>query len=180
MESTNKKKDISDAYIRLLKIKDGDKITVKSLIQECGVSRQTFYYHFIDIIDVVDYTIRTILDETSIKCKKIDEPRDAIKLIFNMVYDNKYMIIRLENTSHSKDFKKYVVNSLCDLIKDVLGKKQPEKLDGKRRDIDFMLQFYSHGILGCVLDKIENNQLNVEEITEHIYKMLRGEFVIIS
>ena len=34
-----------------------DKITVKSLIEECHISRQTFYYHFQDIMDVMEWSV---------------------------------------------------------------------------------------------------------------------------
>ena len=39
----------------LIRRKDADKITVKDLVEVCGISRQTFYYHFKDIVDVVEW-----------------------------------------------------------------------------------------------------------------------------
>lgn len=36
---------IAEAFIRLSKQKNIDKITVKDLVEACGISRQTFYYH---------------------------------------------------------------------------------------------------------------------------------------
>ena len=32
-----------------------DKITVKEIVTRCGVNRQTFYYHFKDIYDLLDW-----------------------------------------------------------------------------------------------------------------------------
>lgn len=37
---------IAQAFKELAQQKSIDKITVKSLIESCGISRQTFYYHF--------------------------------------------------------------------------------------------------------------------------------------
>ena len=42
---------IAEAFIRLSKQKNIDKITVKDLVEACGISRQTFYYHFQDILE---------------------------------------------------------------------------------------------------------------------------------
>ena len=47
---------VADALLELIRRKDADKITVKDLVEVCGISRQTFYYHFKDIVDAVSYT----------------------------------------------------------------------------------------------------------------------------
>lgn len=46
------KDKIADTLMRLLANKSLDKITVKLLVSECGISRQSFYYYFQDILDV--------------------------------------------------------------------------------------------------------------------------------
>ncbi|MBB5265315.1 AcrR family transcriptional regulator [Catenibacillus scindens] len=46
---------IADTFSRLLEKENIDKITVKRLIEECHISRQTFYYHFKDIMDVLEW-----------------------------------------------------------------------------------------------------------------------------
>ena len=49
---------IADTFSQMLEKEDIDKITVTKLIGECHISRQTFYYHFRDIMDVLDWTFR--------------------------------------------------------------------------------------------------------------------------
>lgn len=50
----NKKEVIADAFVSLAQRKNADKITVKDLVEACGISRQTFYYHFQDILEVIE------------------------------------------------------------------------------------------------------------------------------
>lgn len=52
------KDKIADTLMRLLANKSLDKITVKLLVSECGISRQSFYYYFQDILDVTQWLIR--------------------------------------------------------------------------------------------------------------------------
>ena len=40
------KKAIKDTFISLLKTKPFNQITVKDIVDECGVNRNTFYYHY--------------------------------------------------------------------------------------------------------------------------------------
>ena len=49
---------IADTFSQMLDKEDIDKITVTKLIAECHISRQTFYYHFKDIMDVLEWTFR--------------------------------------------------------------------------------------------------------------------------
>ena len=48
------KKAIKDTFISLLKTKPFNQITVKDIVDECGVNRNTFYYHYEDINDLLE------------------------------------------------------------------------------------------------------------------------------
>ena len=51
------KEAIAQAFEGLLEKRSIDKITVKDIVAECGVNRQTFYYHFRDIYDLMEWTL---------------------------------------------------------------------------------------------------------------------------
>ena len=46
---------LADSLKKLLHVKTLDKITVKDIVEDCGVNRQTFYYHFHDIYDLLGW-----------------------------------------------------------------------------------------------------------------------------
>lgn len=49
------KKAIVNSFIKLLNEKPLDKITVKNIAEDCGINRNTFYYHFSDIRELTVY-----------------------------------------------------------------------------------------------------------------------------
>ena len=49
---------IGETFVKMVARKGIDKITVKALIEACHISRQTFYYHFQDIMDVLEWCVR--------------------------------------------------------------------------------------------------------------------------
>ncbi|MBE5774619.1 MAG: TetR family transcriptional regulator, partial [Clostridiales bacterium] len=55
-----------------------DKITVKDLVEECGISRQTFYYHFQDLFDVVEWMMERILERKIEEGLCISDPEEAL------------------------------------------------------------------------------------------------------
>ena len=65
---------ISDTFTRMLEKEDLDKISVTKLIGECHISRQTFYYHFKDIMDVLEWTFRRATQELAQKSLNTEKP----------------------------------------------------------------------------------------------------------
>ena len=50
-------KAIEESFIRLLNERPLDKITIKDIVDDCGISRNTFYYHFQDMVDLVEWML---------------------------------------------------------------------------------------------------------------------------
>lgn len=57
--TTFTRRAIVETFVELLEERPIDKITVSELAQRCGVSRNTFYYHFGDVYEVVDELFHT-------------------------------------------------------------------------------------------------------------------------
>ena len=53
--ASSTKEALGNALKKMLSVKPIDKITVKDLVEECGVNRQTFYYHFDDVYDLLEW-----------------------------------------------------------------------------------------------------------------------------
>lgn len=45
---------IQDAFLKLLSEQPFDKITVTQLVEECQITRRTFYYHYSDLYELLD------------------------------------------------------------------------------------------------------------------------------
>ena len=53
------KRAIAASLKRLLEQKPLNKITVTDIAKDCHISRHTFYYHFRDVYDLMEWTYRT-------------------------------------------------------------------------------------------------------------------------
>lgn len=52
------KETIIDAFWQLLEEKPFNKITVQNIVERCALNRNTFYYHFQDIPNLAEYTVK--------------------------------------------------------------------------------------------------------------------------
>lgn len=77
------KERICTALVRLLDTKDINRITVKDLVDACGTSRQTFYYHFRDLPEVIRDVIRQEL-------RRRYRPEDGSEALFPALADLAY------------------------------------------------------------------------------------------
>lgn len=50
------KRALAESLKKLLLEKPLDRITVSDITEDCGVSRMTFYYHFKDVYDLIEWT----------------------------------------------------------------------------------------------------------------------------
>ena len=48
------KKALATSLKKLLSKKELSKITIANITNDCGVNRQTFYYHFKDVYDLLE------------------------------------------------------------------------------------------------------------------------------
>lgn len=76
---------IAETFTQLLEKEDIDKITVTKLIGECHISRQTFYYHFQDIMDVLEWTFRRSTQELAQKSLEEENDIDALRVFASFI-----------------------------------------------------------------------------------------------
>ena len=75
------KQMISNTMAGLLEHKSVDKITVKELVEACGISRQAFYYHFQDIMDVIEWAMAQALQEAVDVSLAAPTPQEALETV---------------------------------------------------------------------------------------------------
>lgn len=91
----NMKAMIAETFLTLAGLKNVDKITVKDLVEACGISRQTFYYHFQDIIDVVEWLVERNTQTMLERSLAAGDPREAIRIFVADAVEKRDLIQRL-------------------------------------------------------------------------------------
>ena len=63
------KEMLAESLMKLLARRTLDKITIQDIVDDCGYNRQTFYYHFHDIYDLIDWIFAAQTQELIEKCR---------------------------------------------------------------------------------------------------------------
>ncbi|MDR3305968.1 MAG: TetR/AcrR family transcriptional regulator C-terminal domain-containing protein, partial [Clostridiales Family XIII bacterium] len=92
------KQALAASLKKLLTQKTLGKITVIDVANDCGVNRQTFYYHFHDIYDLVEWTFLHEASRALGSDKTYETWQQGFLKIFDYILENKTMI---KNIYHS-------------------------------------------------------------------------------
>ena len=91
---------IMDAFLYLLNEKSMDRLTVKDVIETAEVNRNTFYYHFEDIYDLLHQVLKRKLDDFSNDTEKYDTFYEEYVRSAKFLMNNKKAMVHIY---HSKD-----------------------------------------------------------------------------
>lgn len=150
------KRAIQESFKKLLSNQPLDKITVKNITDDCGVNRNTFYYHYSDIYQLLE---EIFLAEAQ---KSVDEMvigqswEEGLKTGLCFVKENKKLIYHVYNSLHRETIERYLYSVSLDFANKFIGNASKQlKLDVSDEDKKFIASFYKYAIVGIVLDWLE-------------------------
>lgn len=161
---------------KLLSKRELSKITINDLVNECGVNRQTFYYHFKDIYDLLEWTYEHELIDKVEENINIENWQENVKQIFQYLIENKRFVINTYNSIS----RQYLLNVLFNQYNDLIMKLIEElavKYDVKEADKLFIATFYKYGFTGIIEEWIMSNMSEDPEILlKKLDIMISGSF----
>ena len=171
-EAAVTKKIIADGFKVLMEKKPFEKITISDITDSCGLNRQTFYYHFQDKYDLLNWIFsEEIILPFTMELSFDNWSRKLLDLLYTINNNSRFYINALR-TSYSTEFKEHIhkesARVFVDVIEDIAG-KNTVTLDDKR----FIAEFFSYGITGSVVAWVDNGMKDdPETIVAHIVNLV--------
>lgn len=165
---------IAETFSRMIDKEDIDKITVTKLIGECHISRQTFYYHFKDIMDVLEWTFRQATEELSKRILEAEDDIVALKEFAGFIRKNKAKLERLLYTRRWVQIESMLTDSAMVYLDAMARHKMPD-IEISYEDMKVMLRFYASGMTGVLLHYIGKPHMNEERLIAQMKKIITGK-----
>ena len=155
--SKNTKHVLGESLKKLIQKKPLNKITVTEIVTECGLNRMTFYYHFKDIYDLLEWVC---LEDAKRALDSINNTyvnwKDGLYKVFLLVQENRSFVMHVYN-SISNDYLEMYIYRLTDaLFMAVIDEMDKDKALNYK-DKEFIASFYKFAFLGIMLNWIDNN-----------------------
>lgn len=152
-----------------------EKIKVKDIVADCGVNRQTFYYHFQDIYDLLGWIYKTEALASISGFKTYETWQQGFLMIFNYISENKSFCM---NTFHSLG-REHLERFLYDITFDLLISVVNEVANGTsvaEKEKRFIANFYCYAFIGLLTSWMrEGMKEDPATIIDDLNKLIEGD-----
>ncbi|WP_298021215.1 TetR/AcrR family transcriptional regulator C-terminal domain-containing protein [uncultured Dysosmobacter sp.] len=173
----NVKRKIVDMFWALTKKQAIDDITVKDLVDACSISRQTFYYHFQDLEDVVEWSLRQNLERLIYQEEHFVSVLDALRLLMSFLLEQRELLRKLLTSHRYRQIEEVLVDTVRTYLEDMVESRGMFQ-DVRRSDLRMALDFYTYAIVGVLIERSRQpKQLDADIASEQVYRLMRGELL---
>lgn len=170
------KKALADSLKKQLLKKPLDKITITDITEDCGLNRMTFYYHFKDIYDLLEWGWVQEAEKLLKGKKEYATWQQGFFQIFQTVQENKSLVMSVYRTTSRERLEEYLYKMTYELLINVVEEKS-QGMNVRDADKRFIADFYKYAFVGIMLDWIKNGMKeDPEEIIEHLSVLIKGDF----
>lgn len=171
------KKALAISLKKLLSKKELSKITIKDITDGVGIKRQTFYYHFGDVYDLIEWIYKNEIIEPIIKEKDTYATwQQGFLLIFKYVLKNKNFIRNTYNSISTEYVEMFIYKNTYELLKNVV-EEEAQGINVKENDKEFVAKFYQYAFVGVIKEWIQSGmEEKPEDIIEKLNKIIYGNF----
>ena len=104
---------IKNTFSKMLEEKPLNQITVKEIVKECGINRNTFYYHFRDIPALEENIIKEHVDRCIQRFPRIESIEEVLEVSLTFIYEKKRSVMHLFNSGSRDIIEKYLME-MCE------------------------------------------------------------------
>lgn len=168
---------IMAAFGQLLEEHPLNKITVKDIVDRCGVNRNTFYYYFRDIPDLAEQIVEEKTDQIIRTYSMLSSPIDCIAPVVRYCVDHKTAILHIYRSVQREVFLTHLehvcMHAVSLYVETVTAGLFPP--DSHPREKDLLVRYYKCTMVGGILDWLNAGmEYDLLTATAGICRLLAG------
>ena len=169
------KEVIIRALVELLAEKPVERVTVRDIVERCGVNRNTFYYHFQDIPDAMDYAMRRELRRIIDEDPASGTVTEALLAVLQYLEDHRKQMLHIYRSVRRETFIRFVQDMIAYVI-DRLGEHLDEEMTIGEKDLEAVKYLLRCAIFGILLDWMESGmKYDIRQRVEDLRGLLGEE-----
>lgn len=151
-----------------------NKITVSELVEECGINRKTFYYHFEDIRDMLHKMLRQDIEAIFSRGDLITDHDLIINSVLDYIEQNKVILKNMISCIGRAELDLFLNSNVNKPIYSLVCEtEQKQNLSVGDEYKRFLADFFTRAVSGVLIDWIENRaDRNKEQIKQYLFTTL--------
>lgn len=167
------KNKIYECALKMAEKRSVSKITVRNIVEECQITRNTFYYHFHDLHDVYVSFVDSKIDEL---LKRADTDAEAaffdfieLAVCYKKVWLNLYKSVGYERLSGfvTEKVKKFILMSIS---------KEYNIETIPALDLEIICTFYGEAFFGILIRWLKDSRFDTKDKLKYSLERIRVLF----
>lgn len=168
------KKAIAESVIKLLNEKPLDKITIKDIVEDCGINRNTFYYHFEDIPSLIKCILDAETEKVFAGQEDIASWEEGFIAAAQFALQNKKVVYHIYNSVRREEVERYLNNIAGEVMRRYV-EMASKGLSVQEGDKKLIADFYKQALTGMVRDWLDcGMKYDPEQVIGRLGVMLEG------
>ena len=163
------KKRIAKAFALLLEKKEFDKISVSNIMELSGIRRQTFYNYFLDKFDLIEWILKTDLQEQVTDNLEYISGLQLVKELFYFFDYNKNLYKQIFNISGQNDIQSFFLDYCRQVVEKIIIEYGLETAPELKTES--VILYHSHALAETFKDIIFNST-DITELDARTYVTL--------
>lgn len=166
------KNTISETLFELSGHKSIEKITVTDIVEKCNITRQAFYYHFQDIQDVIEWSLRQRMGRLLEQCLQVGSMKETLRLFVSCATEQPDFIRSILHSPRREYAERLFFDTVKTFMRQLIERKELFQ-DMRVSDMETALSFYSYAIGGLLLEINEKKKLvDAQQLSQQIYRLM--------
>ena len=119
-----------------------DKITVKNIVEGCGVARQTFYRNFLDKYDLINWYFDKLVLQSFEQIGMGHTVGESLTQKLEFIVNEKVFFTEAFRSDDRNSLKEHDFELILQFYQDLIGRKTSRPLG---EDLQFLLEMYCRG-----------------------------------
>ena len=176
MGSKETKKILANSLISLLEEKPIEKITIQEIVDGSGFNRQTFYYHFTDIYDLLEWILQRnygLLSENHV-FETEDSLMVKIEKAFSYLSEKRTLILHSYNPNHRYYYEGFMRPWISAQLEKMI-QSSPLSAEISLAERRFIKDSFTWAFLGLFFRWLEKGMPNrSQDIIENYYLLIEA------
>ena len=144
-------KAIKASALKLLNDKPINQITVKDIVEDCGINRNSFYYHFRDLPSLIEEMVTEQAENIISEYPSINSLEECLDAAISFAMNNRKAAMHIYN-SVSRDIYEQYLWGVCEYVVTTYINSIFGEYDISDFDKEVIINFYKCACFGQILD----------------------------
>ena len=168
------KETIAQAAIELITKDKKKKLTVKDIVDKCHITRQSIYYHFEDIPDLLRWVLEQGIEHYSRNRPENPGTEEEFRYLFMLALNIMPYIKWAMESNYAQEIERLLDEQLCYIFGRMV--KENGLYRGlSAEELDIVRRYNSKAVMGILTGWSAEDEKNSDMIMHTVYRLIQGD-----